>query len=263
MALSNSIAVANAKGGVGRTSLAVNLAGVAARHGARVLLADTSPQGDALLDLGYTADITGWSGSLIQGSEPPVIRDVRPGLDLLPGGRDLHEVERRFAAPSAIARSLESILGSVGAEHHLVVIDTPSAGPLLDAVLAVAGRVVIPVTPDEASLDGMEEIARRFAHARASNPQLELLGVALFGLPQASKDTEDWLLASLVGDLGRGDLVIDASIRNAPLAAAKLRREGRLAHEVARQGTYAGLADDYTDVAGDILERFTDREVGE
>ena len=90
----NTIAFANGKGGVGKTSLSANCGGLAAAGGWRVLILDLDPQGNLARDLGYdVADGQDLLNALITGTEPPLLKDVRPGLDVVPGGPTLADIQ--------------------------------------------------------------------------------------------------------------------------------------------------------------------------
>ena len=93
MAISNSLAVTQGKGGVGKTTVVANLAGLFAAAGYRVLVGEFDPQGNLSRDFGYEKQ----SGeellmALMSGGRPPVIKDVRHGLDVIPAGPALVDV---------------------------------------------------------------------------------------------------------------------------------------------------------------------------
>src|SRR6476659_10460114 len=88
------VAIANGKGGVGKTSLATTLAGMAAKAGYQILLIDLDPQGNVGEDLGYTGAGTGDNGAglvaaLTKGTPPVSLPQVPPGIDVICGGEQL------------------------------------------------------------------------------------------------------------------------------------------------------------------------------
>ena len=147
------IAVANPKGGVGKTSLAVNVAGMLARRGRRVLLIDLDPQGAASGHLleelpGRTmADVIAGTASL-----PDVIVPVGiERLELAPGGLELIAWDGR-ASPADVAAALATI----PRKYDLAIVDTPPAwrGLALGACLW-ASELIVPVEPSMLALTGL------------------------------------------------------------------------------------------------------------
>ena len=104
------VAIANGKGGVGKTTLTAGLAGQAASAGLRVLVVDTDPQGNLGRDLGYGAQDGGSLGlAITHGLPVEVIRGVRKGLDVIPGGPALWDVAPAFTARGARGASLPGL----------------------------------------------------------------------------------------------------------------------------------------------------------
>ena len=181
--MAHSVVVANGKGGVGKTSLSAHLSGLAAAAGWSVLAVDLDPQGNLSRDLGYrdrSDDGKGLAAAVaIRDPSQFDIINVRPGLDVIAGGAQLRRTEIALAAerlidPAAV-RVLGELLASLASSYQLIVFDTPPAitAALVDAAFACAGNLVIPSRIDEASIDGLEGTAERFAAARAAhNPQL-------------------------------------------------------------------------------------------
>ncbi|MBK5267864.1 MAG: ParA family protein, partial [Acidimicrobiia bacterium] len=194
--MNNALMFGNGKGGVGKTSLAANVAGLAAHAGWRVLTVDLDPQGNLGSDLGYKQDGLGDEGegllqAVVAGRPVSPITNVRPRLDSIPAGQattDLWAVinNRRSVDSEAIA-DLDVVLGPISQAYDLVVIDSPPAGGVaVDAALSASRWLVIPVKFDDGSIDGLELMARQFASAKATvNPALQLLGVALFDFSTA------------------------------------------------------------------------------
>ncbi len=237
------VAIANGKGGVGKTSLTAGLAGLAAHAGFRVLTVDADPQGNLRRDLGYEAsDGAELCNAILRGSALAPLRAVRPNLDCIAGGAALHDL-----APTVVGRGMrgETVVGLGAAlaalrpeghdhEHYdLILIDTPPGEPVIqDLVLAAANHLVIPTRSDEASLDGLEAVADRFAAAKTTNPDLALLGVVLFGMRSGSTRLQASVRDTLEEMLGGVAPVFTTVIRYVETAAVDMRRRGLLPHEL-------------------------------
>ncbi len=240
--MNNALMFGNGKGGVGKTSLAANVAGLAANAGWKVLAVDLDPQGNLGSDLGYKQDGLGDEGegllqAIVAGRPLSPITNVRPRLDAISAGRATTDVwavvnNRRSVDPDAIA-DLATVLNPLSTAYDLVVIDSPPAGGVaVDAALAASRWLVIPVKFDDGSIDGLELMARQFGVAKSTvNPTLELLGVALFDFSTAGTAIRREVRAQLTADLGGVAPVLKSIIRRAERAAYDMRRNGMLAHE--------------------------------
>lgn len=283
----HAVCFGNGKGGVGKTSICANVAGVAAATGWRVLAVDLDHQANLGNDLGYKDagtddDGHGLADAVMHGRPLQPIRDVRPGLDVLPAGSHLNRLWRWMGSdPVTRITRLDEAIQPLAAAYDVVMIDSPPAGGIaVDAALAAAHWLVIPVKADEASLDGLELMARQFATARRANPALELAGVAMFDFSMQGSAIRREVRRSLMQDLNGIAPVYRSFIRRSDRSAVDMRRSGLLAHEyateaatqrqavsvsqrikAARAGTpvrsYStaaeGLAEDYRKLAGEIL----------
>lgn len=284
MALRNVVAVANGKGGVGKTSVTANVAGTAALSGWRVLAVDLDPQGNLGNDLGYNADDRSDRGrgllqAVIAGSAPAVLRAVRPGLDVIAGGEATEELEAiltmRQQRDGSAVRAFAEAVSRVG-DYQLILVDCPpSSGVLLDAALMAARFLVIPTRGDSGSLDGLVKVARRFAQVRAAgNPAIELLGVVLFDFGKKDTAVLGRVRERLTEDLAGTAPVFEAFIRNSRMAPGDMRDLGVLAYEYETAAAQApswfrdptarrysrsagGLAEDYQALTTEILTAFS------
>ena len=236
------VAIANGKGGVGKTTLTAGLAGQLAASGSRVLVVDTDPQANLARDLGYAAgDGSNLSLAITHGLPLELTRSVRDRLDVVPGGPALWDVAPAFTARGARGATLPG-LGSAldkvkqekkGADYDVVLVDTPPGEPILqELVFAAADFLIIPTRSDEASLDGLVVVAQRFAAARAVNPDLTLLGVVLFGVRAGSTRMIARVRTALQETLGDAAPVFPTSIRYLESAAVDMRSRGVLPHEL-------------------------------
>lgn len=291
MGLARVVVVAQGKGGVGKTSLTANVAGLAALGGHRVLAVDLDQQGNLARDLGYEpGDGEPLLQAFVAGQPVPVVPDVRPRLDVVPGGPAIGDLlgiafARSGRGGKDLADVLHASLAPVVGEYDLVLVDTPPGERLLvEAALAVASYVVVPTRPDEGSLDGLERVAERCVAARTRNPELALLGVCLFGVGARSRRLAESTRETVAELLGESAPVFDAQIRHLESAAVDARRQGLLVHELesaataARKGRLAalrarrrplddlltrdasGLAEDYQALAREIMSRVAELE---
>ena len=283
--LPNAIAIASRKGGVGKTSLCANLAGLAAANGWRVLLVDLDPQGNLASDLGYGDDDANDAdqalADAVAADETAVpLTDVRPGLDVVTGGDATEAMEEHvrrqlYRGDASAIHAINDVVGPLAATYNLTVIDCPPAGgALVDMALGAARFLVIPTRGDSASLNGLARTATRFMAARPStNPATELLGVCLFGF--GTQDTK--LVAKARGQLEEAlngiAPVFQSFIRTSRKAPDDMRELGLLAHEYYQTAAAAprwyenpdaprysvsaeGLAVDYQELSREILTGF-------
>ena len=247
MAIIRAVSVAQGKGGVGKTSLTTNIAGLAAAGGFRALIVDLDQQGNVARDLGFAPN----SGedlfaALISSAPLPRMKEVRPGLDVVPGGPATGDLASVFASRMQrgtgedLATALESKLGAIAGEYDLIMIDTPPGDRVIvEAALSISSAVVIPTRMDEASIDGVTRIAERFIAVRDRNPNLRLAGVVLFAIAQRTTRLERDVREGLASILEGHAPVFETRVRYLDSAAADARRRGLLIHELEQ----AGIAD--------------------
>jgi chromosome partitioning protein len=236
------VAIANGKGGVGKTTLTAGLAGQVAAAGRRVLVVDTDPQGNMGRDLGYgLQDGSSLALAITHGLPVAVSRGVRDRLDVVPGGPALWDVAAAFTSRGARGASLPGLRPALDRvrpegtdeDYDLVLIDTPPGEPILQELVFVSSDyLIIPTRSDEASLDGLVVVAQRFAAARAVNPDLTLLGAALFGVRAGSTRLIKRVQSALNETLGGAAPVFATSIRYLESAAVDMRSRGLLPHEL-------------------------------
>lgn len=240
-----SILVANQKGGVGKsTTVATSAEMIAAggHHGRRVLVIDGDPQANVTVeDLGVEGDRGQSLAQTLQYGAPLVpVRDVRSNLDVIAGGPQLAIVgasahmmrENGIDMAHNLQTQLDALCEAEG--YDLVIIDSgPGDVPLLDTYLSVARYLLIPTRDDQASIGGVERLARRFWRARKQGATIELLGVLLFDVNPRAEKRNEGVIAQISEMLeGSGSAPFNVHIRSAPAAAVDMRTLHKTAGEL-------------------------------
>ena len=242
------IAVINGKGGVGKTTLTANIGGLLAASGWKVLLVDLDLQGNLGLDLGYTGsaiDDDGRALSTVIGDSaqmPIPAREVRPNLDVLVGGPKLAAAAAGIVAHMMDERAgdarltIAMMLTKVAGDYDIVLIDCPPGEETLQSGAVAAARyVLIPAKTDEGSLLGLKITADRLDSVLDLNPELDLLGVVIFGSGASAHKVREEFTAQVterLGGVGAEGMVFKSYIRHAEATANSARAKGLLVHEL-------------------------------
>lgn len=160
------IASAAAKGGVGKTSIAVNLAVLAARHGHRTLLWDLDPQGAATHCLRVGTRIKGGAARVLGGKRDVsglVVDSLIDGLSVLPADPTLRTAEAVLVERRWPDRAIRKLLRPLGGDHDLVILDCPPGlGLLAEAAFAAADLVLTPIVPSPLAVRGLTQTLEFF-----------------------------------------------------------------------------------------------------
>ncbi|MCL2084640.1 MAG: ParA family protein [Oscillospiraceae bacterium] len=176
------IAVANQKGGVGKTTTAVNLACCLHETGRRVLLADFDPQGNATSGMGVNKNSSpNVYDVVVSGVDAAKAVRATPFGSVLPTGRSLAAAELEIAALDSREFRLRDALAPLRGEYDFIIIDCPpSLGLLTLNALCAADRVLIPVQCEYYALEGLSDLMNTMRLVRGKlHPGLEIEGVLL------------------------------------------------------------------------------------
>lgn len=255
--MENTFAIVNQKGGVGKTTTAVNLAAGLAQLGKRVLTVDIDAQANLSAHLGYQSDdyeesTTGNAKSMydvLRYGVPlrQIIVNISPGLDLAPASLLLSAADLELGGMIGRELLLRKALEPVLPSYDFVIIDCPpSLGMLSLNGLVAAGRVIVPVQSEFLALHGVRQLLDTIDQVRSAyNPALRIGGV-LICLHDSRRR-----LSKTVADTVReyfGDLVFETVIRtNVALAEAPAKGSSIFSYDPRSAG-----AEDYLSLAEEV-----------
>lgn len=182
--MTKTIAVVNQKGGVGKTTTAINVAAQLAGPRARVLLVDLDPQGNATSGLAIPKESTGLTTYNVLNGTAQLADTVQKTnvahLFVLPANNNLAGAEVELVSRQHREFALQQVLGQALTYDYVIIDCPPSLGLLTINALTAANSVLIPVQTEYYAMEGLSQLLQTIQAVRGStNPQLELLGIVL------------------------------------------------------------------------------------
>lgn len=246
-------AFANQKGGVGKTTSAVNIASAVGQLGKRVLLVDFDPQGNASSGVGIPKNPEKSTYDVLMGANPyeALVKTKYENLDVLPATMDLAGAELEIADEQRREAKLKTALDMLRPDYDCIFIDCPpSLGLLTLNALCASDGVIVPMQCEYFALEGLSQLMRTISIVRKKyNPNLSLDGVVITmfdGRLNLSLQVLEEIKVHFPGKIFRTPVPRNVRLSEAPSYGMPIKY-----YDKSSKGAIA-----YDDIAKEYIERF-------